>query len=138
MFQRILIPVDLTDKNKNAVTTARHFAETEKAAVTLLHVIEMLDVPFEEEEEFYKDLETNARERMAALAEPLVQAGLDLTQQIVYGKRVAEICSFAADHEVDLIILSSHRIDPQEPGRTWMTISHQVAMLADCSVLVVK
>jgi hypothetical protein len=39
---------------------------------------------------------------------------------------------------VDLIVLTSHPLEPDRPGGGWGTISYQVAVFADCPVLLVK
>ena len=138
MFQRILVPVDLTQKNTHAVETARDLAAESGGTVTLLHVIETLDLPFEELEGFYARLEEKARRAMEEMAEPLQEAGLSFARRVSYGRRAEEIVDFAAEQDSDLIILSSHRIDLENPGSSWTTLSYKVAILAQCPVLLVK
>ncbi|NIQ57073.1 MAG: universal stress protein, partial [Gammaproteobacteria bacterium] len=48
---------------------------------------------------------------------------------IRYGKRAPEIVEHAEEMGADLIVLSSHRVDREEPGLTWATISYKVAIL---------
>ena len=138
MFQRILVPVDLTQKNTHAVETARDLAAESGGTVTLLHVIETLDLPFEELEGFYARLEEKARRAMEEMAEPLQEAGLSFARRVSYGRRAEEIVDFAAEEDSDLIILSSHRIDLENPGSSWTTLSYKVAILAQGPVLLVK
>lgn len=138
MFRKILVPVDLTDKNIPAIELARDLAAGGRAEVTLLHIIETLDVPFDELEDFYMRLEETATDRLEKLAEPLRMAQIAFTGQVCYGKRAPEIVRYARDNATDLIILTSHRIDPEHPTETWMTISHQVALLAPNAVLLMK
>ena len=76
MFQRILVPGDLTQKNVQAVETARDLAAENDGTVTLLHVIETLDLPFEELEAFYARLEEKTSRAMDEMAAPLQEAGL--------------------------------------------------------------
>ena len=138
MFERILVPVDLTEKNRSAVETARELARESEGRVTLLHVIEMLDLPFEEVEEFYRELERKAGDAMGRLAGILEDAGVEHTLQVSYGERAAEIVEFAGEQDVDLIVLTSHRTDLENPAEDWATLSHKVAILAQCPVLLVK
>jgi nucleotide-binding universal stress UspA family protein len=91
MFQRMLVPVDLTQKNAHAVETARDLAAESGGTVTLLHVIETLDLPFEELEAFYARLEEKARRAMEEMAEPLQEAGLSFARRVSYGRRAEEI-----------------------------------------------
>ncbi len=138
MFERIVIPVDLTDQHRAAVEMARDLARTHGSTLTLLHVIETLDVPFDELKDFYERLEEQAREGLARLARPLTGAGVDVEQVVRYGKRAREIVGFVEEQGADLVVIGSHRPDPEHPQRTLLTISHQVAIFAPCPVLVVK
>jgi nucleotide-binding universal stress UspA family protein len=57
---------------------------------------------------------------------------------IKHGKRIQEILRFAEDLKADLIIMNSHRMDPENPAEGWGTISHKVGILSQCPVLLVK
>jgi universal stress protein A len=138
MFERLLVPVDLTDRNSRAIEIARDLVQPGGGDVTLLHVIETLDLPYEELEEFYSRLEQRTIEQLDVLAEPLRTAGLSVDQEVVYGRRAEEVLRYAEEHRIDLIVLNSHRVDPQNPGAGWTTMSYQVAILAQCPVLLVK
>lgn len=138
MFQELLVPVDLTDKNRRAIEVARDLALELGGRVTLLHVIETLDLPFEELEDFYRRLERNAEERMGRLAEPLQAAGVSFRQRVTYGRRAEEVVEWAREGGAELIILGSHRVDLEAPGAGWATLSYKVAILAQCPVLLVK
>lgn len=137
-FPHILVPVDLSDKNALAIGVARDLARADGGTVTMLHVIETLDVPFEELQDFYQRLEDRARERLEALARPLTEVDVPVEQVVRYGKRAPEIVAYAEEHRADLVVIGSHRPDPDHPDRTLLTISHQIAIFAPCSVLVVK
>jgi nucleotide-binding universal stress UspA family protein len=138
MFRRLLVPVDLTPKNSRAVEVARDLAAQSDGEVFLLHVIETLDLPFEELEDFYDRLQTQAASRMQPLAEVLDTAGVVFGGHIVYGKRAEKVIEFADDHDVDLIILDSHPIEPGRLGKGLATLSYQIAIVARCPVLLVK
>lgn len=137
LFRRILVPVDLTPKNEAAVEMARGLALASGGQVTLLHVIETLDLPFDELEDFYLKLEEEAGRSLASLGRRLEEAGVSVRQHVTYGKRAAEIVAYAEEIGADLVLLSSHRLDLETPER-WATISYQVAILAQCPVLLVK
>jgi len=139
MFEKILVPVDLSGQNETALEHARELADHARGQVTLLHVIETIeDVPFEELEEFYQRLESRATEGLDRLAREIGAGGIAVHRQVVYGKRVREIVRFAADDGSDLIVLGSHPVDPNRPREGWITLSYQVAILAACPVLLVK
>ena len=138
MFERVLLPVDLTRKNETALGAVRDLLRA-GGTVTLLHVIETIaDAPFEDMKEFYQRLEDKARSGMSDMAAGLAAAGLEVEQHVVYGSRAAEIVAFAAQWNADLILLSSAPLDPENPSATWASISHQVAILARSPVLLLK
>jgi nucleotide-binding universal stress UspA family protein len=139
MFNKILVPVDLTDSNRAAIEVASQLADREDGSVTLLHVIEAIaDTEFEDMKDFYQRLEDKARKAMVDLAAPLTVTGRTVDQQITYGNRARQIVSYADEHGTDLIVLSSRQLDPEKPEKIWISISHQVAVLARCPVLLVK
>ncbi len=144
MFKHILIPTDGMPRSKNALQIALRFYELEKSQsgldrITLLHVIETIsnDEQDSEFEKFYASLQKKAQKKMQSLVHDFAQQA-PIVQQILLGNRVQEILHFAKTREVDLIILSSHRIDEQNPAQGWGTISHKVGILAPCPVLLVK
>jgi nucleotide-binding universal stress UspA family protein len=139
MFQRILVPVDLTQKSIAAVDLAYEFAVQAKAEVILLHVIETIEhVEFDEMKEFYDRLEKSARKGLEEFSERFGVKGMKVDQAVIYGRRSEEIIDFAINNRADLIIMASHRIDPDRPGHDWSTLSYAVAIMAPCPVLLVK
>jgi nucleotide-binding universal stress UspA family protein len=138
-FHRVLVPLDFTEKNLRTLEVARQIAVQNKASVALLHVIETVEhVPFEELKGFYAKLEATARERFGLAASMMLEKDLAVEPEVVYGKRAEEIVRYAAANEVDLIVLSSHKIGPEQPAQGWAMISYRVAVLAQCPVLLVK
>lgn len=138
MFERILVPVDLTEKNRRAVEVARDLAELTRGSVTLLHVIEPLDLPFEELEDFYERLEDRAADAMYGLASPLREAGLGAERHVIYGDRAGEIVRYARENGFGLLLMSSRRFGPEGETENWATVSHKVAIMAQTPVLLVK
>jgi nucleotide-binding universal stress UspA family protein len=146
MFQRILVPVDLTEKSEAALEKASALALAargdvlEGAAVCLVHVIETIrDVPFEELRDFYEPIERRAQRELGRHADALARAGVEVEVEVRYGNRVREIVETAREMEADLVLLGSHRIEHSgSPEGGLATISYQVAALAPCSVLLLK
>ena len=139
MFQRILTPVDLTAKSLNAVELAGKLAAQSEAEVILLHVIETIEhVEFDELKQFYQRLETSARNGLQEFAERLASDNVRVSHVLLYGHRTQAIIEYAMENSVDLIVMASHRIDPDRPGHDWSSISYAVAILSPCPVLLVK
>lgn len=139
MFQHILIPTDLTDRTQRSIETAFQMAAPSGARATLLHVIETIPgTTFEELADFYRRLEERAREAMAGQVRRADAGGIEITQRVVYGRRAQEIVKFAAEEQVDLIVLASHRLDPAQGQAGLGAISYRVGILSTCHVLLVK
>ncbi len=139
MFQHILLPLDFTEKNDRAITLAGEMAGTSEARLTLLHVIEKLEgVPDDEIEDFYSTLVERARQALCRLQTDLEKEKVDVRSVVLCGKRAEEIVRHAATAEVELIVMSSRRLDPDSPAPVWPTISHSVAILAPCPILLVR
>ncbi len=138
MFEHILIPVDLHDRNQAAVDVGLHMAGQNHGHVTLLHVIELIsDATFDEFEDFYLRLEEQALGKMTTLLGDSADAD-HVSQVVVYGDRVREIINYATENDISLIILNSHRINLEDMTVGWGTISHKVGILAQCPVMLVK
>jgi universal stress protein A len=138
MFQRILVPVDLSGKGRSALETARELSAP-GAVVTLVHVVETLeDVPFDEMEEFYRQLEKRAIAMLDEWVSAYEHQGGRAERHVLFGRRLSEILRFASAEGSDLILLRSHKIDPEAPGRGWATLSYRIAVLAECPVLLLK
>jgi universal stress protein A len=75
---------------------------------------------------------------MKEIAEKYENEKLKIDKKIVFGDRVREIITYAQDNDIDLIVLSSHKIDRTNPAEGWGTISYKVGILSHCPVMMVK
>jgi nucleotide-binding universal stress UspA family protein len=139
MFERILVPVDLSQKSLKSVDMAYDFATRFGAEVVLLHVIETIEqLDFAELKTFYDRIEKTARKGLSELAERFVSNKLRVDQIVIYGHRIHAIVDYAMQNRIDLTIMASHRVDPEWPGRDWSSISYAVAILSPTPVLLAK
>jgi len=136
VFHEIVVPVDLTPKNQRAVEVARDLALRFDSTIVLLHVIETLELPFEELREFYDRLQARAITHMDGLSQVLERAGVPFQVHVEFGDRAAKIVARVHEREADLLVMDSHVVGPGSRGPT--TISYQVALAADCPVLLIK
>lgn len=138
-FRHILIPLDFSEKNQAALDVGFELAVSNQARVTLLHVIETIDLPDDPEvEQFVNHLRQRADRELEFRAQRFADAKVTVDWKIRIGKRSQEIVAYEVEHDIDLIVLSSHPVDPQVPGGGLATLSYQVAILARCPVLLVK
>ena len=140
-FEHILVPIDFTGKNRAALEIAFEMAQQNQARTSLLHVVEQIDVARDGDDElnrFYDQLVRRADTDLEALTQRFSGSGLDVEHKVWVGKRVREIICFVEQHDVDLVVLSSHPIDPEQPGASLATLSYQVSLLCPCPVLMVK
>jgi nucleotide-binding universal stress UspA family protein len=140
-FRHLLVPLDFTPKTRQALDVAFELAVENRARVTLLHVIETIDSAAEEDDEireFYASLENRAWLELQESARRFEGTQVPVEQKVHRGKRAPEIVRYAAGHDVDLIVMSSHPVDLSQPGRGFATISYQVSVLCPCAVLLLK
>ena len=139
MFKKILVPVDLSDTHQQALEIAARLAGEGDGQVTLLHVVEVIPgLWVEEERDFYDRIETTARDHLSRLGRQLEDRHVPRREEIIFGNRAEEIVRYATETGVDLIVLSSHRIDLKNPGAGWGTLSYKIGILSQCPVLLVK
>ncbi len=139
MFERILVPTDLTERSFKALEVALKIARHDEATVTLLHVVEMImDTDTEDFRDFYDKLGRRANRLMDEAVTRFKKSPLPIDKQVMFGQRVKDIVSFAHSRDIDLIILMSHKIDSADSSRGWGTISYKVSILSHCPVMLVK
>ena len=139
MFKKILVPVDLSDTHQQAIDIAARLAGEGDGQVTLLHVVEVIPgLWVEEERDFYNRIEAAARDHLSQLGRQLEAMQVPRREEIIFGNRAEEIVRYAMETSVDLIVLSSHRIDLKNPGAGWGTLSYKIGILSQCPVLLVK
>ncbi|MBZ0090427.1 MAG: universal stress protein [Thermoanaerobaculia bacterium] len=137
MFSRILVPVDLTAKNRVALDAACRLLAP-AGELVLLHVVERLADDAAESEGFYAALDRRAREVLRELGDIGRRSGARVREELVLGHRVEEIVTAASREGSDLVVLASHRLDPERPFADGLSLSYRVALLLPCPVLLVK
>ncbi len=139
MFQRILLPIDLTDRHQAAIDAAIELATREGGAIALLHVIEQIaGLSPDEEKGFYSGLERAAKGRLDRWAAKFSAKKIPVQTAIRFGHRAAECVKFAIETQADLIVLTAPRIDPANPALSLASTSYKIGIISQCPVLLVK
>lgn len=138
----VLVPVDFSDCSRNGLQYAIGFANEVGARIILLHAtylgyiysIEgtaLYDIPA-----LQKAARENVERQMRKLVRTVKFGGVKFETAFTDGSPALDICTFAKDHDVDLIITSTHGLT----GFTHVligSIAEKVVRHAPCSVLVV-
>lgn len=140
--QRILVPFDFSRLAEKGVAYAEELAESCGARLDILHVVEEPAFP-----SFFKlgamriygmvpNLEKVA---WTALEKRFGDPGEqpDLEFHVIKGNADAEIVRFASEHDIDLIVMTSHGLTGLKHVLLG-SVAEKVVKLAPCPVLVVK
>ena len=139
MYQKILLPLDLTPKHESVFAAASEMVDPEQGRLLLLHVIESVTgFTADEQEEFYAPLRARAESMLVEWTRQLEPQCPDVSWEIRTGKRGFEVVQVAMRERCDLVIATSRAPDPERPGYGLGTTSHQVALMAPCSVLLIR
>lgn len=140
MYQRILVPVDLSDTDlaKPAIDTALAFARMSGGAIRIVNVLALTPVMLAE----YVPPDFDVQQRKAAedaVSTIVRESGLDASRMsgvVRQGGIYHEVLEEAEAFNADLIVMSSHR----PAMRTYFLGSNagHVVRYAKCSVLVVR
>jgi len=141
-IKTILVPVDFSSCSREGLRYAIAFANEFGAQIILLHATYLGYVYSSEGTAIYdipglqKAARQTAERKMRDLVRSLDFGAVKFETAFTEGSPVTDICAFAKDHDVDLIITSTH-------GFTGFThvligsIAEQVVRHSPCSVLVV-
>jgi nucleotide-binding universal stress UspA family protein len=139
MFRNILIPVDFGESSRQLLDRVGEFVEPGAGCVQLLHVIETIEHLSEDDtREFYGMLEAKAHTKLDELVGKLDLEDIEVRRHVIFGKRAPKIVEFARENACDLVLLTTHTISTQEDRGRIGTISHQVALMSPCAVLLLR
>ena len=142
-LRKVLVPTDFSESARHALTYGTSFAREYHAALVILHVVENLTVGYASDlfpvpmAEVFQEISGYARTELARLGEDARQKGLSVEEIVVQGKPSAEIIRFAAENEVDMIVLGAHgkgMLDQALFGST----TERVVRRSPCPVLTVR
>jgi nucleotide-binding universal stress UspA family protein len=139
VFKRILVPLDLSERNERTIQTARELARRHRARVSLLHVVQQIpDVAGSELRDFYRRLEGVSTRRLERVAKGFTVRGVPVGVSVRVGEPAREIVQTAAREKADLIVMGSHKVAPGRPATGWGTTSYKVGIFCRCPILLVK
>jgi len=102
-------------------------------------VIEFIDFPNDEEiKNFYEKLRARSEKELEKLLALLAGEEMLVAVETIINHRSKGIALYAAENNVDLIVMSSHPFNPSQPSEGWGTVSYQVSALCQCSIMLIK
>ncbi|HVO10646.1 MAG TPA: universal stress protein [Vicinamibacteria bacterium] len=142
-LKKVLVPTDFSESARHAFTYGVSFAREYEAELVLLHVVENLTVGYASDlfpvpmAEVFQEISGYAKAELARLGEEARGRGVGVQELVVQGKPSVEIIRFAAEHQVDMIVLGTHGkgvLDQALFGST----TERVVRRAPCPVLTVR
>ena len=138
-WQRLLVPVESAFESDRVFDVAMELATQHQAAITLMYVIESIgEDQGDEFESFYEELAEDIRARLHVLISRFRRAGLEAKPEIVVGHKVRSIVEYTVTEPVDLVIIPSERADLEHPESSLQNRNHQVALLCQCPVMLIR
>jgi nucleotide-binding universal stress UspA family protein len=139
LFRRILVPVDLSAGNARVLRVALGLGRDSRARVTLFHVVQQVPgLSAAEMRAFYERLLKVSRQKLGSSAKIFSARGIAVRCEVCVGEPAREIVRAAARGRADVIVMGSHRVDPNRRGAGWGTTSYKVGILCRCPILLVK
>ncbi len=142
-LKNILFPTDFSDFSSYAASFAVSFATDYKAKLHVLHVIELplgmpevLSLKISMEEVKAKVMQ-DARQELESAATPAILGKLDYEIVCLKGKPFLEIIKFAAEKEIDMIVMGTHGRSALESMLMGST-AERVVRQAACPVFTVR
>ena len=147
MFKRILVPIDGSEHSTKAAEKAIELARTFKAELILLHVARKFDLP-DQLKDYIKAEHLTAHDMLAideatkrVIADVKASAesrGIKKIKTVFReGKPARSIVDYAEKAQIDAIVMGSRVLSELESVLLG-SVSHKVATLAHCSVMIVK
>ncbi len=144
-IRSILAPTDFSDHAQVAVRYACGLATKLEAALHLVHVIPDVVVPVGPDPslitavppEYYTETEARSREALTRILDPEQDRPETVRDEVRWGDAVDGIVSYATDHDIDLIVISTH-------GRTGLShvllgsVAERIVREAPCPVLTIR
>jgi nucleotide-binding universal stress UspA family protein len=140
MFQRILVPLDGSDRAEQAIATAANLARVSGGSIVLLQVVNPdithLETPGISMETLDAEIE-RAKQYLAMIAACNILSGISVTTEVLTGDPALTIFPAAHAHQADLIIMCSHG---STGIRRWGigSVSQKVARCSPLPVLILR
>ncbi|ADY57434.1 UspA domain-containing protein [Syntrophobotulus glycolicus DSM 8271] len=141
MFKKILVPTDISDFSKRALSTALEVADRFKAEVELLHVVPLATDFLLSEASYGVAVDQNELNKSG---EAVLEASIEgfkinglFKKKVIAGHPVTEILKEVEEENIDLLVMGHHGYGAIS-GSLMGSVSQRVLHKAKCPVMIVK
>ena len=142
-LNNILIPVDFSDHSKIALSHASEIAQSYKAQLQILHIIEETMHPAFSLSgkssifDLIPGIEDDCRKRTEKMVNETVPPQVKYDVHIKGGSAASDIIRFAKENSTDLIVIATHGLTGLE-HMLLGSVTEKVVRMAHCPVFTVK
>jgi nucleotide-binding universal stress UspA family protein len=108
MFKHIMVTLDGSKIAEESIPVAIGMSKKMEAKVVLLQVVEVFSLLKADKEAEEKALKNTAQEYLNSIKSKIEKEGIQTDIAILTGKSSVEICNYAKQSGVDLIIMTAH------------------------------
>jgi nucleotide-binding universal stress UspA family protein len=107
-YKKILVPLDGSDVAETILPEIEKVAAALKASISLLRVIYVRPIQYEDMTKFYAAANRDAEEYLRGIEEHLKAKGFKVESHVRQGNDAEEILDFCEQSDIDLIAMSTH------------------------------
>ena len=138
-IEKILVPIDYSDRAKEATRLAREIAFRAQAEITAFHVAEMGHDPLSNHSEWERDYDQShplhlQTPKLTAFLHEAAGARVISHTAPLYGEPIQATLSYLAHFPHDLIVIGTHENPPQEFAFN-KSITERLVNLSPCPVM---
>ncbi len=141
MYDSILVPTDGSETIDGTLEHAIRMASDTGATIQALYVVDTRVIHAtsgELRDDLATDLAEQGETAVGAVADRVVEAGLDAETSVRKGTPDKEIISYANEHGTDVIVIGTHGKTPREKLQSLGSVSERVVDTAEMPVFVIK
>ena len=142
-FNKILVPIDFSERSISVLRNAAYAAEKFKAELYVIYVVEdfsstaTFSVPHISIDIQDNEMKHGAEKKMEDFLEENLDPSVASKGKVLIGNVAENICGFAKDEKIDLIVMGTHGYKGLE-RMLLGSVTEKVLRMAPCNVMAVK
>jgi nucleotide-binding universal stress UspA family protein/CheY-like chemotaxis protein len=111
MYKNILVPLDESKYDEDAVETAANLSKVFNGKITLIQVLEILPLLQKEKEEEYEILKERSDKYLIPIKQKLEKQNITTEIVVKTGTPSFVICKYAEENDIDLIVMPVYHVE---------------------------